>query len=80
MPLKKKVISLEEVSIFDEAIVYKRGDYWHFRMWLSKESKYARAAAPHRRAQRHRTAAEARPGARVPLAAARPGGPRAVAG
>ena len=32
----------EEVAIFDEAVVYKRGEYWHFRLWLNDERKYAR--------------------------------------
>lgn len=42
MPLKKKQFSDEEIAIFDEAVIYKRGDYWHFRMWLNGEGKYAR--------------------------------------
>jgi integrase len=31
----------EEV-IFDDAVIYLRGDYWQMRMWLAKERKYAR--------------------------------------
>ena len=42
MPIKKKSFTADEVAIFDEAIVYKRGDYWQMRMWLAKEQKYAR--------------------------------------
>ncbi|WP_353212939.1 tyrosine-type recombinase/integrase [Rhodovarius sp.] len=42
MVIKKQDFDEDEVLIFDEAIVYKRGDYWQFRMWLRKEGKYAR--------------------------------------
>ena len=42
MPLKKKTFSETEIVIFDDAVIYKRGDYWHFRIWLTKERKYAR--------------------------------------
>ncbi len=42
MPLKKKQFSDEEVAIFNEAVIYKRGEYWHFRIWLRGEGKYAR--------------------------------------
>ncbi len=42
MSLKKRHFSDEEIPIFEDALVYKRGDYWHMRMWLSKEHKYAR--------------------------------------
>lgn len=42
MPLKKKSFSKDEVAIFDDAVIYKRGDYWHFRQWLANERKYAR--------------------------------------
>lgn len=42
MPLKKQTFDDDEIAIFDEAIIYKRGDYWHFRMWLAGEGKYAR--------------------------------------
>ena len=42
MSLRKYKLQAGEVSIFDEAIVYKRGAYWQFRMWLLKEHKYAR--------------------------------------
>ena len=37
MALKKQSFSEDEITIFDEAIIYKRGDYWHFRMWLAGE-------------------------------------------
>ena len=43
MALKKQNFNNdEEVAIFDEAVVYKRGEYWHFRLWLNDERKYAR--------------------------------------
>ena len=42
MPLKKKAFSDDEEQIFDDAVILKRGDYWQFRMWLTKERKYAR--------------------------------------
>jgi integrase len=31
-----------EVLIYDNAVVYQRGEYWQFRMWLANENKYAR--------------------------------------
>ena len=42
MALKKQHFSEGEIAIFDEACIYKRGEYWQFRMWLPKENKYAR--------------------------------------
>jgi integrase len=42
MSLKKRHFNDEEIPIFEDALVYKRGDYWHMRMWLNKEHKYAR--------------------------------------
>ena len=42
MPLKKQSFGEEEIALFDEAVIYKRGGYWHFRMWLTGEGKYAR--------------------------------------
>lgn len=42
MPLKKTNFSEDEHILFDEAIIYKRGDIWQMRMWLAKEQKYAR--------------------------------------
>lgn len=42
MALKKQHFKDGEIPIFDEAYVYKRGEYWQFRMWLPKENKYAR--------------------------------------
>lgn len=42
MPLKKTNFSEDEHVLFDEAIIYKRGDIWQMRMWLAKEQKYAR--------------------------------------
>ncbi len=42
MTLKKQHFKSDEVLIFDDAIIYKRGSYWHFRLWLEKERKYIR--------------------------------------
>ena len=42
MPLKKHSFNDDEEAIFDEAVIYKRGEYWQMRMWLTKEGKYAR--------------------------------------
>ena len=42
MSLKKQTFNADEIEIYDEAVVYKRGEYWQMRMWLSKEKKYAR--------------------------------------
>lgn len=42
MTLKKQTFAEDEIPIFDEAVIYKRGDYWQMRMWLGKEKKYAR--------------------------------------
>jgi hypothetical protein len=44
MGLKKKQFSDDEVVIFDEALIQKRGEFWHFRMWLAGENKYARVS------------------------------------
>jgi integrase len=42
MPNKKSQYSDDEIPIWDEAIIQKRGEYWQMRMWLPKERKYAR--------------------------------------
>jgi integrase len=42
MTLKKTEYADDEIPIYDEAVIYKRGDYWQMRMWLGKEKKYAR--------------------------------------
>ena len=42
MVLKKQKYGDEEIAIFEQAIIYKRGEYWQFRMWLAGEGKYAR--------------------------------------
>jgi hypothetical protein len=42
LALKKQQFADDEIAIFDEACIYKRGESWQFRMWLPKESKYAR--------------------------------------
>ena len=39
---KKQNFAEGEIAIFDEACVYKWGEYWQFRLWLPKENKYAR--------------------------------------
>ena len=41
MPLKKQTFTADEIEIYDEAVVSKRGEYWQMRMWLGKEKKYA---------------------------------------
>jgi integrase len=42
MALRKHKNVQNEIIIFDVAVIYKRGDIWHFRMWLTKEQKYVR--------------------------------------
>lgn len=42
MPLKKQNFNDDEEQIFDDAVIYKRGEYWQLRMWLKSERKYAR--------------------------------------
>lgn len=42
MPSKKIKFNENEIAIFEDAVIYKRGDYWQFRIWLPKERKYAR--------------------------------------
>ncbi len=43
MTLKKKTfVEGEEILIYDEAVIYKRGDIWQFRYWLEKERRYVR--------------------------------------
>ncbi len=42
MALLKTKLKNGEIAIFDEAVIYKRGEYWQFRMWLEKEHKYVR--------------------------------------
>jgi hypothetical protein len=42
MSLKKKTFSEDEILIYDEAVIYKRGDIWQFRYWLVKERRYVR--------------------------------------
>jgi|GEM_PF-4265052 len=34
MALKKVKFETDEEAIFDEAVIYKRGEYWQMRMWL----------------------------------------------
>lgn len=42
MALRKHKNADKEIKIFDEAVIYKRGENWHFRMWLTREQKYVR--------------------------------------
>lgn len=42
MALKKVKFETDEEAIFDEAVIYKRGENWQMRMWLVTERKYAR--------------------------------------
>ena len=42
MPTKKVKTNGTEIAVFEDAVIYKRGEYWHFRMWLTKERKYVR--------------------------------------
>jgi len=42
MTLKKQPLNDNEIPIYDEALIYQRGEYWQMRMWLAKEKKYAR--------------------------------------
>jgi len=42
MTLKKTDFNEDEIAIFDDAVIYRRGEFWQFRMWLPKENKYAR--------------------------------------
>jgi integrase len=39
---KKKTYKENEIAVYDEAFIHKRGDIWQFQMWLEKEGKYAR--------------------------------------
>ncbi len=42
MALKKTNFKDDEEALFNNVVIYKRGEYWHMRMWLPKEHKYAR--------------------------------------
>ncbi len=42
MALKKAEFTDDEIPLYEDALVYKRGEYWQMRMWLAKEQKYAR--------------------------------------
>ena len=33
----KKEYGEDEIEIFEKGLLSKRGDYWHFRLWLDKE-------------------------------------------
>jgi len=47
LALTKQEFKDDEIAIFDEACVYKRGEYWQFRMWLAKGNKYAQKKPTH---------------------------------
>ena len=59
MALKKQNFAEGEIAIFDEACVYKRGEYWQFRLWFSSCSKDEDSQATNTTAakdtKRHRT-------------------------
>lgn len=42
MPTKKVKTNGTEIQLFDNVVIYQRGEYWHIRYWLTKERKYAR--------------------------------------
>jgi hypothetical protein len=42
LALKTQNFAGGEIAIFDEACVYKRGEYWRFILWFPKENEYAR--------------------------------------
>lgn len=42
MPTKKVKTNGTEIAVFEDAVIYKRGEYWQFRMWLANERKYVR--------------------------------------
>ncbi len=44
MSLEKRSISDDKIPIYDEAVVYRRREYWQTRMWLTQERKYARVS------------------------------------
>lgn len=41
MPTKKVKFEENKIVVFEDAVIYKRGAYWQFRLWLAKERKYA---------------------------------------
>jgi integrase len=42
MAMRKHKNAQNEIIIFDDAIIHKRGNNWHFRMWMMREQKYVR--------------------------------------
>ena len=42
MALKKAEFNDDEFPVFEEAFVYKRGEYMQMCIWLAKERMYAR--------------------------------------
>ena len=47
----KKEYGEDEIEIFEKVLLSKRGDYWHFRLWLEKEKKYVRRSLKTRKRQ-----------------------------
>jgi integrase len=60
MVLKKKNFGDDEIALFDNVVLYKRGDYWHMRMWLAHERKYARFSLQTKHLQTAKDKAEER--------------------
>ena len=40
--MRKQEFGEDEIAIYDDAVIYLRGEHWQFRMWLPGEGKYAR--------------------------------------
>ena len=38
----KKEYGEDEIEIYEKGLLSKRGNYWHFRLWLDQEKKYVR--------------------------------------
>jgi hypothetical protein len=39
---QKKHLADDKVPLFDNAVLYKRCEFWQIRIWIGKEKKYAR--------------------------------------
>lgn len=48
------------VWLFDKVLIERRGDYWHFRLWLEGEGKYVRESLKTRDLETAKKRAEAR--------------------
>lgn len=60
MALKKKNFGDDEIALFDNVVLYKRGDYWQMRMWLVNDNKYARFSLKTKHLQTAKDKAEER--------------------